>query len=84
MNNIRIFQKLENKGYLIIEKDIIKREKITLSSLNKVSVSSNTSRWKFSGPTTTKVSVLAARVMGNSAILEQPETLYKKYFEFLY
>ena len=87
VNDLRISQKLINKDYLSMEKDMkCKKKKIIANLLNKVrsnflairvdenEVILGQQRFQF----------LAIRVVGNAAILAKPDTLKKKKYMYVY
>ena len=83
VNDIRISKKIKNKGYFIIEKVIMKCEKITERFLKKGLVSSYKSKnvvtlgWP-------RFQFLAIMEGENVAVLRQSDAFETKYFEFLY
>ena len=77
LNDVQISQKMKNKKHFCIEKDIMKREEITVKSLSKVSVSSYKSKnvtvleW-------TRFQFITIRVAENAVIIGEPDTFERK------
>lgn len=84
MSYINLSQKLKKEKNLSKETDTIKCEKNNCKVAQKRSSFYYKSKWKCRDPGATKASVLAAKVVGNAAILMQPDTFHIKCFEFFH